>query len=260
MGLQNTRARLRQPLSNGSVGGRESTKNLLGFVSLVGETSRVASVTKYTSPVFQLKPGYSTIWRGYRRDYQLLAHLSFFRQRRLTNYFLAFRRVRGLAVLHNLELSLLAVLRASKFFLSDHAAMLNLTLGGVWLNGARVSYPHTQLYAGDCVQLRVDSGVYWRYKADFDFVELQRSRFVSKALRYFSFLGKGASLSYQPRAAWLVSKWLTRLGFMSLDVPGYLEVDYMATTIFLLYYPASVAELNIIAYERIPVFAVRMYN
>jgi hypothetical protein len=53
---------------------------------------------------------------------------------------------------------------------------------------------------------------------------------------------------------------MTRLGFMGLDVPNYVEVDYLSLSIFLLYYPVSSGELNTILYSRIPVFAIRMYN
>ena len=111
------------------------------------------SLSKYSLPVFQVKPGYSTLWRGYRKEYNILMSLPFFRQRRLTNYFLSFKKMRGLSFIYNLELSLFAVLRSSKFFLNDTSSMLSILGGCIFLNGNVVKSPYAQIYVGDCVQL-----------------------------------------------------------------------------------------------------------
>ena len=178
--------------------------NYVGGISAGGASRSI--VSKYTLPVFQAKPGYSTLWRQYRKEYSLLTSQPYFRQRRLTNYFLSFKKMKGLSVLYNLELSLFAVLRASKFFFSDSASMTCLLGGRIWLNGAMVRYPHMQLYVGDCLQLSVNPNDFFANRADFNWIELQRAKFVSKSLRYFSTVTRQSNLSVQPRASWLLTR------------------------------------------------------
>lgn len=89
-----------------------------------------------------------------------MAKLSYFRQRRLTNYFLNFKRISGFPLLVMMELSLFSVLRASKFFSNDATVTHVLLAYGVWVNGARVHTPLAQIYTGDCIQVCVDPSLF----------------------------------------------------------------------------------------------------
>jgi hypothetical protein len=141
----------------GSIGSSSSSlqaqPRMLTSLGLLGGAAAGVSLSKYSLPVFQVKPGYSTLWRGYRKEYNILMSLPFFRQRRLTNYFLSFKKMRGLSFIYNLELSLFAVLRSSKFFLNDTSSMLSILGSCIFLNGYVVKSPYAQIYVGDCIQL-----------------------------------------------------------------------------------------------------------
>ena len=62
-------------------------------------------VIKKPNLMFKMKPGYKVLWRGYRNEYNMLANLNFYRQKRLTNHFLNFKKTNSLLILRNFEFS-----------------------------------------------------------------------------------------------------------------------------------------------------------
>ena len=74
-------------------------------------------VIKKPNLMFKMKPGYKVLWRGYRNEYNMLANLNFYRQKRLTNHFLNFKKTNSLLILRNFEFSIFSVVKRSSFFL-----------------------------------------------------------------------------------------------------------------------------------------------
>jgi len=75
----------------------------------------ILDVYKYELPCFQMKPGYSSLWRDFRRELLILTKLTLFRQRRLTNYIIGLGKLTGMNSLFGLEFSLYSIIRSSKF-------------------------------------------------------------------------------------------------------------------------------------------------
>lgn len=103
---------------------------------------------------FRLKPGYKTLWRGYRQSLRTALLLPQVTQRALTVLVAQLYRLRGLALGRALGLALAKLL--SLAFPHLHLTSLPLLCysGALCLNAVRVTNPLTQVSVGDIVTCR----------------------------------------------------------------------------------------------------------
>lgn len=228
---------------------------LAGADSLTAVGSRGAVAAAYGLPLFQMKPGYSSLWRQYRRVHASASARPYARQRRWTRYFASLGRRSGLVATLSLSLSVFAVLQRGRLVRDAATAVAG---GSVYLNGRRVRDAHRQLYVGDCVQLAHAVAVLgWAASTRVASRRWHR-RILAWCLGGAAAGGGsawGGGLERRPG----LRRWLADSGCGNADVPAHLEVDYLAQTIFLLYAPAAHRGVDL-PLAAAPAFASRLYN
>ncbi len=117
--------------------------------------ARTNYITRRSNFLFKLKPGYLVYWRSYRKSFKSIAYLTYYRQRRLTNYFLNFKKANSLMLLRNFEFSIFSIVKRSSFFLDYTITLLCFRLGMVYLNGNKILDQNVQVYIGDRVQISI---------------------------------------------------------------------------------------------------------
>jgi hypothetical protein len=235
---QSARSRMRGSLGSGITAGKAQQRAHSQFTDM---------------PVFQMKPGYLGLWRHYRSLFAKYSPLRYFRQRRWTNYFLSLKSLSGSPVLLSLEFSCLAILKSSQFFFLAADVTAALFAGCVYVNGIVVLQPTSQLYAGDCVQLLVSWRLLAYYATGYNYYIAMKHRLIPKMLATVSNMSAGFD-----NADFL--QLLNKFSIGNFDVPNYLEVDYLSSSIFVVYSPIFSFELSPVISAISPAFAMRLYN
>ena len=197
--------------------------------------------------LFQMKPGYSTIWRNYRSAYAAVSPLRYFRQRRWTNYFLSLRNIRGVPAIWFLEFSVVWQLVHSHFCKHVIEAYMIVKQHLVYVNNANCSEPTTQIYVGDSISLKFSC-----VTALLQITECANLRHTKRKLNLLLTRNWQYRLSNHIR--------LRNQVLIQFDVPNYLEVDFTTMTAVLLYMPVSLFEFNPLISTTTPMHAMRVYN
>lgn len=216
-------------------------------------------VIKKKNIIFKIKPGYTVLWRQYRQEYKLITNLSYYRQRRLTNYFLNFKKSNGVAFLKNFEFSVFSVLRRSTVFLDYTLSNVCFSLGMVFLNGQKSFNKLFQVYVGDRLQVILNYNYLLQFKWFFFFVNLRKIRFLTKYVKYF-FNVNNSSLMLRKRLLQFSEKLFKKLLYLGNDIPNYLEVDFMTMLVVVIYDPFLFCEFDPILIFRVPFLSLRLYN
>jgi hypothetical protein len=168
--------------------------------------------------------------------------LDYYRQRRLTRFFLKLRGLGGFSFLQLLALSAGHILRLS--FFSPHASSGAevSTVSPVWgcrLNGSLVVNPFVQLFIGDVLQVFFSSGVAPSPSGLSGQVGSGRQRYRSFfRAQFFTFRSPAARL----------------------DVPAFLEVDELSLTSAFIFNPSLRALLPFTQVGPAPYLTFRLYN
>lgn len=205
-----------------------------------------------------MKPGYSVLWRQYRREHRILAALSFYRQRRMTNYFLNFKKNSSLCVLKVFEFSIFSILKRSGFFFDYALSNFFLKFGMVFVNGMNVYNRFFQLYVGDRVQLVISFSNTFKFKVQFSNMYYFRIKFLNKYIK--SFFVNNENIEARSRLVRFSKKWFRRLIGFCGDTPNYLEVDFMTMTSVIIYEPFLSCEYDPSLVYRLPYQSMRLYN
>ena len=216
-------------------------------------------VIKKKNIIFKIKPGYTVLWRQYRQEYKLITNLSYYRQRRLTNYFLNFKKSNGVAFLKNFEFSVFSILRRSTVFLDYTLSNVCFNLGMVFLNGQKLFNKLFQVYVGDRLQVILNYSYLLQFKWFFFFVNLRKIRFLTKYVKYF-FNVSNSSLMLRKRLLQFSEKLFKKLLYLGNDIPNYLEVDFMTMLVVVIYDPFLFCEFDPILIFRVPFLSLRLYN
>ena len=151
-------------------------------------------------------------------------------------------------MLLSIEMSLFFVIKSSQFFYLVTDVMFAIFNGYIFVNGAVVVRLFMQTYAGDCVCLAMRSQ-FFLYTKKFcnDIMNLRYSRLLS-TLKFFSNEKKLQRLN------------CSKANVLSFDIANYMEVDFLVGSIFVLYSPFFLSEVNSQPLAQHPVFAMRLYN
>ena len=221
--------------------------------------ARTNYITRKSNIIFKLKPGYRVYWRSYRKSFRSIAYLTYYRQRRLTNYFLNFKKANSLLLLRNFEFSIFSIVKRSCFFLDYTVTLLCFRLGMVYLNGKKAVDQSIQVYVGDRVQISISFSYLLQFKWFFFFLNNRRVRFLNKYIKHF-FNIKNNNLALRKVLLDTSNKLFKKFLYYCKDVPNYLEVDYFLLLSTIIYEPFLFYEFDPILIYRIPYLSMRVYN
>ena len=220
---------------------------------------KITHITNKPNILFRMKPGYLVLWRTYRHEFRVLNNLTFYRQRRLTNYFLNFKRSNALLFLRNFEFSIFSVVKRSSFFLDYTLTYICFNLGMVFLNGKKVVDKFIQVYVGDTVQIALTYSYLMQYKWFFFFINFRRVSFLNKYVKHF-FNIKNNSISLRKIFLKFSGRLFKKILFYGNDIPNYLEVDFLTMIAVIIYEPFLFYEFDPVLIYRLPFLSIRLYN
>lgn len=220
---------------------------------------RLNYVSRKSNIIFRMKPGYQVLWRAYRKSFNSMAYLNFYRQRRLTNYFLNFKKANSLLVLRNFEFSIFSIVRRSNFFLDYTVSLLCFRLGMVYLNGKKILNKGIQVYVGDRIQIALTFTYLLQFKWFFFFLNSRRVKFLNKYIKHF-FNIKNNTLTLRKAFLEFSEKLFKKFLYYCKDIPNYLEVDFFLMLSTVIYEPFLFYEFDPILIYRIPYLSMRLYN
>ena len=206
------------------------------------------SLKKKDLTVFQLKPGYSRLWRKYRKAHASITPHKFFRQHRWTKYFLSLSNAGGVSILYQLEFSLFWILMHSYFFFSKFELIFFFLKTLIFINGAPAKQLTMQIFINDVIQFRLNTLVaIFLVNSNYNFLK-NKNKFLFK---FFKSLNKNLNL---------LNNWRDKLALFFFDIPNYLEIDFFVCSIIVLYYPVYNFEYQPFITQQTPWSAIKVYN
>jgi hypothetical protein len=177
----------------------------------------------------------------------------------LTNYLKNFKKFNYYLSLRSFELSLISILKRSLISIHLSVIFYFLLNGLIYINGKPVFHKFSQLYVGDRLQFILSYAYIIHYKFFFDVFEKHKYTFLLNILlktnmNYLS--------SYHVTSQILLkyNKFFNKFINLTVDVPNFLEVDYITNLISVVYEPFIFFEFDPILLYRIPFFSLKIYN
>ena len=204
----------------------------------------------------KFKPGYSTLWRNARSAIKMIMGLNFRYQRKLTRYLIKFYKYTRFQIFLSFELQLLRVLIRTKLLPDPVSANLFLTNGLVFLNGYCVYNSSLAIFAGDILQLVIHLKYYIVYRWLLHWNMQKKIRFKNKIRR--KLLPKNTEEDKQRSN--ILPKWILTNKYLILDIPKYLEVDYLTLSAICVYSPFSWNDVDVYSFLEHRFGVINMYN
>jgi hypothetical protein len=204
----------------------------------------------------RFKPGYQKQWRVARSSLNFALGFNFRYQQGLTKRLNLMRRLNTLDDLKLKDLSLASLLVNARFVFDYSTSKSLISTGHVFLNGHSSRSEESKVFVGDFLQILVSLRYYivhkwllnWSYHSS-----VRLTKFlISKNNRSRSDLSKQVS-AYLP-------DWILTSGYRVSDVPKYLEVDYFSLSLYLLYEPSNLQDLNVLSYLKSRPGIYSLYN
>jgi hypothetical protein len=204
----------------------------------------------------KFKPGYSIIWRIARQSFKKIFHLNFKYQHKLTKYILMFNKISGFTLLKKFELNILNILIRSRFFLNFNVIQTFINNNFIWINGFQVNNIHFQLYLNDFIQINIS----WKYFIYFKWLlNLSKLKFNKINWKYNI---KLFNLKYRIKKFKMIKapKWIESNIYLYLDIPNYLEVDFLSLSIYIIYEPYNNKDINNLYLQFFSFNIMNLYN
>jgi hypothetical protein len=188
----------------------------------------------------RFKPGYQRIWRQAREALNYSMNFNYRYQVGLTKRLMWLRRARKVATWRLQELTLVKVLLNSHFVFDSSASTLLVQSNTVFINGNTSNNLNLKLFVGDFIQLIVTLRYYIVFRWLVNWNNYHHLRF-KKLLNYRN---NSSRTDLSKQVSRHLPDWIFTIGYRTLDIPNYLEVDYFTLSTFILYEPLSVTEFH----------------
>lgn len=156
----------------------------------------------------------------------------------------------------NKELSLINVLLKSKLVFDIQTSDKFISSGLVYLNGINCFNSNIQIFKGDFLQIIVHNKYYILFKWLLNWYIIRKSRIKIKLKRKLNF---NRSNIYKTRS-YTLPLWLLSNKNLINDIPKYLEVDFLSLSVYVLYEPIFLSDINFSNYIGIKYNILNMYN
>ena len=170
-------------------------------------------------------------------------------QHRLTKYIFRYVSLRKHSYYLILEYQLCNILLFCKFGFS-YEQVAQLILGGfVFINGCAITIVQFQVQCLDIIQIYITYIMYSYFIINFNNIIhyikyiisiFLRLKYTHRSLKYALESGFIKILRHEN----FNDKILLKLLLCFIDVPSYLELDYLTLSIYILYYPLNIYDLN----------------
>lgn len=195
-------------------------------------------------------------------------HFLFFKNRNILRYFLKSklnRQFKFNKFVKNLikkpmfnfvylfEYKLINILIKSQFFFNHRDANFFIKNNFVYVNGFVVNNPNYLIKPFDVLSLSFNKYYYFFYRKSLNDVSNTLNKISTKVWRSKNRAIKINYLNYY-------SNWIFNSMYFKEDVPKFLEVDYIAMTIFLLYLPINHHEFDYYNLKFLNCYLTRLYN
>jgi len=204
----------------------------------------------------KFKPGYSTLWRNARTAFKTLLNLNFRYQRKLTRYVVKFYKYTRFQIFLSFEMQLLRVLIRTKLLPDPNSSNLFLANGLVFINGVCALNPRLPVFAGDIIQLAIHLKYYIVHRWLLNWNMQKKIRFKTKIKR--KLLPKNFEEDKQRSV--VLPKWVLANKYLILDIPRYLEVDYLTLSAVCVYSPFSWNDIDVYSFFEHRFGIINMYN
>jgi len=190
-----------------------------------------------------------------RRIFKKIFFRKNFIQRKLSNKIVNFIKLNQRSALLGLESNLENVLLRSRFFLTISHVELALTNGIVYLNGRLVKKKKKILKTSDILQLSLVNSYFYFDRFIIQDIKRLKSKLPGKIWNLFKHIN-----NIQKQTPKHFENWYYLLYHFWLDVPKYLEVDYISLSIILIYTPVFYWEFNQFFLKYLNLSLIRLYN
>lgn len=204
----------------------------------------------------KFKPGYRRIWKEARAVAQMTLNTRFRYQKKFTRYLSKFRKYAHLKLLVCFEMSLVNILRQSTFLYYDNIVRNFLSNKLIFVNGFNCVNPNFQIFVNDFIQFLVSFAYYISYKFIINYF-LKRKIKIRIRLRKKN---NKASLGFEKKKSSTLPHWLLFEKNLENDVSKFFEIDFFSLSIFIVYEPFLVENLNHHEICNIKYGVINMYN
>lgn len=204
----------------------------------------------------KFKPGYRRIWKEARAVAQTTLTTNFRYQKKFTRYLAKFQKYAYLKLLICFEMKLLNILRQSTFLYYNDIIKNFLVNKLVFVNGLNCTNPNFQIFVNDFIQFVISFSYYISYKFIINYF-LKRKIKIRIRLRKKN---NKASLSFEKKKSSTLPHWLLFEKNLENDVSKFFEIDFFSLSIFIVYEPFLVENLNHYEIYNIKYNVINMYN
>jgi ribosomal 50S subunit-recycling heat shock protein len=203
----------------------------------------------------QFKPGYSSMWRGFRSLLKTSLNISFRYQHQLTKYLLKFNKIIRNRLYYLFEMQLDNILTLSKFFPDRSWSNFFITEGAIFINGAKTKNYLEQVFVNDFIQLAVSCKYYITYRWLMTWQITKKNKFKYRLnkkwnVRHADDKQKSKNLPL----------WLLKNKNLNEDVPLYSEVDYFTLSCFIITEPFFFNDIDAISFLSKPFSIINLFN
>lgn len=204
----------------------------------------------------KFKPGYMTMWRSARDTLKSLLDLKFQYQYKLTKYLNKFKKSNRISSALLLEMRLSNVVFKSKILPDANAVDLFINSNLIFVNGVVCRNPNFHLFVGDFIQFVVSTKYYILNRWMLHWAVQKRTRLKLKSKRKIT----PVSFSDDKQQSNLMPSWILKNKNLVTDCSKFIEVDYFTLSIFVLYEPFNLLDINPYNFMNIRYGVINLYN
>ena len=215
----------------------------------------VFSKRKKIKPLFNAKFKFQRVIYNNRLIFQHFFNFKKMRQHKFTKYFNSFFKSSFTKLILKLEFSLINILIRSKFVFSKENANILINKNIVFVNGYLCQTSNKSLNVGDRVQLLLTKNYYYYFRRFLSSAQQLKKKVgphIWRLTRFLSNMNKQIPTN--------IHKWIPSLKYYRIDVPRYLEVDYVFLACIIIYKPMFLFEYNYYNVKYINFNLMRLYS
>jgi len=204
----------------------------------------------------RFKPGYSSQWREARSNLKLILELKKRYQYRLTRYLMRFLKFDCTNFFLLFEMELQNILFKSRFIPDKSLSQNVITSNTVYVNGILCNNLKYQIYINDFIQLIISLKYFILYRQLVNWTLKKKTK-----LRQIitSKLPSQSETEDKKRSNHLSNRILANEN-LNEDILKYCEIDYFTLSIFVIYEPLSLHDINYYNLIRYRPVTFRLYN
>ena len=188
----------------------------------------------------RFKPGYQRIWRRAREAINFTLNFNCRYQIGLTKRLMWLRRLKRTNALRLQEVTLQKTLLNSHFVFDLSSSLALVQSNTVYVNGINSKNPNLKLFVGDFIQLIVSLRYYIVYRWLINWNNYHNLRFR----KLLNFKNNSSRSDLSKQVSRHLPDWIFTIGYKTLDIPKYLEVDYFTLSAFYIYEPLTLNDYH----------------